>query len=287
MSKILIYFALLIFSSCSHSLASDIIAVPVNRDIFSYAQTILDNRSIKDVSPDIFDHPLCQRDVVDLIVIQRALIEGKADVTLQFFMIDHEEREEILLQAGMSIISVDTLWLSQAKALNNSVFISSPIIRKGEYYAGVYTSEKRADILSQKIQQDFSQVTVISNKAWTVDWSTLMQLKPKQLFNESDWTIMARLVSNEWVDIMLIPFNNQTPFRYTGKGYTVKAIKGIKVALQDSRHFVISKKHPDSQAIFNSLELGIKQLRASKFIEESYRKCGFLNILVDKWREIP
>ncbi|KZN60063.1 hypothetical protein N473_25405 [Pseudoalteromonas luteoviolacea CPMOR-1] len=202
-------------------------------------------------------------------------------------MIDREEREEILLQSGMSIISVDTLWLSQAQTLNDSVFISAPIIRKGEYYAGVYTAEERAETLGQMIQQDFSQVTVISNKAWTVDWSTIMQLKPKQLYNESDWTIMARLVSNKWVDIMLIPFNNQPPFRYTGKGYKVKAIQGIKVALQDSRHFVVSKKYQNSQAIFDALELGIKQLRNTKFIEESYRKCGFLNVLVDKWRKIP
>ncbi|KID58647.1 hypothetical protein JF50_01895 [Pseudoalteromonas luteoviolacea] len=287
MSKKLVILSLLLYTSCSFALTSYVLSVPVNRDIYGYAQTILNNRDVKDISPDIFDHPLCQRDVVDLIIIQRALIEGKANVSLQFFMIDHEEREEILLQSGMSIISVDTLWLSQAQALNDSVFISAPIIRKGEYYAGVYTAEERSETLGQMIQQDFSQVTVISNKAWTVDWSTIMQLKPKQLYNESDWTIMARLVSNKWVDIMLIPFNNQTPFRYTGKGYKVKAIQGIKVALQDSRHFVVSKKYQHSQAIFDALELGIKQLRNTKFIEESYRKCGFLNVLVDKWRKIP
>ncbi|MDK1289973.1 hypothetical protein [Pseudoalteromonas umbrosa] len=287
MFKKLSFIVLLSTSHCGFSKANNEISVPVNRDIYRYAQTILNTQDLDSISPDIFDHPLCQRDVVDLIIIQKALTVGNANVTLNFFMIDHEEREEILLQSGMSMISVDTLWQSQAQALGDSVFISSPIIRKGEYFAGIYTAQSRAKALASEIKQDFSNITVVSNKAWSVDWSTIKQLNPKRLFNESDWTMMARLVSNEWVDIMLIPFNNQTPFRYTGKGYKVEAVQGIKVALQDSRHFVISKKYQNSQAVFDSLQLGIKQLRASKFIEESYQKCGFLNILVDNWREIP
>ncbi|KZN45636.1 hypothetical protein [Pseudoalteromonas luteoviolacea] len=287
MFKKLGFIALLSISHCSFSKASNHISVPVNRDIYGFAQTILNAQDLDSISPDIFDHPLCQRDVVDLIIIQKALQVGKADVTLDFFMIDHEEREEILLQSGMSMISVDTIWLSQAKALGDSVLISSPIIRKGEYFAGIYAAESRAKTLASQIKQDFSNITVVSNKAWSVDWSTIKKLNPKRLFNESDWTMMARLVSNEWVDIMLIPFNNKTPFRYTGKGYKVEAVQGVKVALLDSRHFVISKKYQNSQAIFDSLQLGIKQLRANKFIEKSYQKCGFLNVLVDKWREIP
>ncbi|ESP90363.1 MULTISPECIES: hypothetical protein [Pseudoalteromonas] len=287
MSRQYLIISLIIWIVCNSVSAREEIAVPVDRDIYRYAKNILNNRNIEDITPDIFSHPLCQRDVVDLLLIQKALHIGKAQVSLKFFMIDHEEREEILLQSGMSVISVDTLWYSSTQELSDDVYISSPIIRNGEYFAGVYAASERVVELGRIIDSDFSKVTVISNKDWAVDWSTIQLLSPKQLFNETDWTIMARLVSNGWVDIMLIPFNNQTPFKYTGKGYSVEAIQGIKVALQDSRHFVVSKKHQHSQAIFNALEVGIKQLRASKFIENSYRNCGFLNVLVDKWREIP
>ncbi|MCF2860397.1 hypothetical protein L1286_23265 [Pseudoalteromonas sp. SMS1] len=184
-------------------------------------------------------------------------------------------------------MSVDTMWLSQVKPIANNVYISSPIIRKGEYYAGIFAAPDHTDRIAKKIGADLSQVTAVSNENWSVDWQTLKQLKPKAMFNESEWIIMAKLVSHGWVDIMLVSFNNSTDFRYSGDGYVIEAIKGIKVALQDSRHFVISRKHPRSQQTFRELELGIKRLRESNFIEKSYRSCGFLTNLVDKWREIP
>ncbi|KZN62370.1 hypothetical protein [Pseudoalteromonas luteoviolacea] len=265
----------------------DFISVPVDRDIYQYTKQIINGQSLASITPDVFDHPLCQRDIVDLVLIQKALILGNSSLTLQFVLIDHEEQEDNLLKSGLLLVSVDTMWLSQVQPIAHSVRISSPIIRKGEYYAGLYAAPDSTQQLAEKIRGDLSQVTVVSNENWLVDWQTLQQLKPKTIFNESEWIIMAKLVSHGWVDIMLVPFNNHPHFRYSGEDYVIEAIKGIKVALQDSRHFVVSKKHPRSQQTFRELELGIKQLRNSKFIEKSYRNCGFLTNLVDKWREIP
>ncbi|KZN30831.1 hypothetical protein N474_19845 [Pseudoalteromonas luteoviolacea CPMOR-2] len=265
----------------------DIISVPVNRDIYHYTQQILSGRDLKEITPEIFNHPLCQRDIVDLVLIQKALILGNSSLSFEFVLIDHEEQETHLLKSGLLLVSVDTMWLSQVQPLSNSVLISSPIIRKGEYYAGIFTAPKNTEKLAQKIGKNLSQVSVVSNENWTVDWQTLKQLKPRTMFNESEWIIMAKLVSHGWVDIMLVSFNNTTDFRYSGDGYVIEAIKGIKVALQDSRHFVISRKHPRSQQTFREIELGIKRLRKANFIEKSYRNCGFLTNLVDKWREIP
>ncbi|MBQ4810962.1 hypothetical protein J8M20_06425 [Pseudoalteromonas luteoviolacea] len=265
----------------------DVISVPIDRDIYRYAKQLINGKSLKNITPDIFDHPLCQRDIVDLILIQKALILGNSQLEFKFVLIDHEEQEDNLLKSGLLLVSVDTMWLSQVQPIAHSVHISSPIIRKGEYYAGIYTAPNNTQALAKKIGSDLSQVSVVSNENWAVDWQTLQQLNPKAMFNESEWIIMAKLVSHGWVDIMLVSFNNSPLFRYSGEDYVIEAIKGVKVALQDSRHFVVSKKHPRSQQTFRELELGIKQLRSSKFIEKSYRNCGFLTNLVDNWREIP
>jgi hypothetical protein len=85
---------------------------------------------------------------------------------------------------------------------------------------------------------------------------------------------------------MLAPFKSALPFNYQGRNYHIQAIEGYKIALQDSRHFVVSKKHPLGKQTFDALQKGLKQLRQSGYIERAYRECGFLNPSVDTWQEI-
>lgn len=40
----------------------------------------------------------------------------------------------------------------------------------------------------------------------------------------------------------------------------LKPIRGIKITLEKSRHFVISKKYPNSKNIFQALEKGLQIL---------------------------
>jgi len=50
------------------------------------------------------------------------------------------------------------------------------------------------------------------------------------------------------------------PFSYQGDNYKVVAIEGVKIALNDSRHFVVSRKHPYGQKTFIALQKGLKIL---------------------------
>ncbi|WP_246058183.1 hypothetical protein [Litorilituus lipolyticus] len=97
---------------------------------------------------------------------------------------------------------------------------------------------------------------------------------------------MAKIVSKGWVDVMLAPFTSNYPFNYQGQGYFIKAIDGAKVALNDSRHFVISKKHPNSKETFIALQKGLAILRQRGEITRAYQQSGFLNKQVQHWNII-
>ncbi|WP_046005984.1 hypothetical protein [Pseudoalteromonas rubra] len=259
------------------------ISISIEQDIYEYAKEILADQPIAEFSAEIFNHPKCQRDVVEFLIAQRALLEGGFAHPFHFTLGNYDARNLKLLESGLLLMSFDTIWLSQAHTIKEDVYISEPIIEKGAYFAGIYTARTNRASLRNKISTDLSQVSIVSSQAWLVDWVTLKALNPKQLHHEDDWITMAKLVSNGWVDAMLVSFNNTRPFFYEGPGYRIEAVEGIKVALQDSRHFVVSRHHPYAKEARAALQLGLAKLKAQKFIYQAYRQCGFITPLVDDW----
>ncbi len=260
------------------------IPITVETDVYHHAQEIIGNKKI--VTIESFSGPNSQRDVVEFILIQKALALGGSTLDFTFTLGNYDARNIKLLQSGLLLISFDSLWLSHISKITNDVYVSDAIIRKGEYWAGLYTSIKNDKALATKNLSDLKKLSIISNKNWHVDWQTVSQLSPKTLAHEEEWLSMAKLVSLQWVDIMLAPFTSAQPFTYKGNGYEITAIEGIKVALNDSRHFVVSKKHPEGKETFIALQKGLAILRQRGTIIKAFQQSGFFNEKVQNWSVI-
>ncbi|MCF2860396.1 hypothetical protein L1286_23260 [Pseudoalteromonas sp. SMS1] len=80
MPKTAVFVVSLYFALSFSVFSKDVISVPVDRDIYHYTKKIFSNRDLKHITPEAFDHPLCQRDIVDLVLIQKALILGNSSI---------------------------------------------------------------------------------------------------------------------------------------------------------------------------------------------------------------
>ena len=258
------------------------IQITVETDIYHLAETMLKGSTPQTI--ERFDHALCQRDAVEYILVQRALSLGGFHHEFEFHLGNFDARNIKMLTKGILLVSFDTIWLSHASQFQDQLFISKPVIRKGEYIAGVYTSPANKGQLQINSLEDFAKLTVVSSKDWYVDWITLKSMQPKKLIHEPDWLSMAKLVSLGWVDVMLAPFKREYPFRYVSDNFNLVAVEGVKVALQDSRHFVLSRNHPYGEQAFIALQKGLAQLRRSGLIERAYTECGFFNSRVQNWQ---
>ncbi len=276
--------SLLLFVNQHAFAKSPSIDVTVETDIYYYAKEIIGDKDIMAVSD--FSGVNSQRDVVEFILVQQALKLGGFDAEFNFLQGNYDGRNIKLLRKGLLLTSFDTIWRSALINDDSNVFISEPVIRKGEYFAGLYTNKANLARLASMNLTHLNDISVVSSRDWHVDWITLQSFKPKQLLHESDWIVMAKTVSRGWVDVMLAPFTNQQPFQYSGPDYRIYAIPNIKIALQDSRHFVVSKHHPLGEAAFNALTKGLKILRENGTIERAYRQAGFLNSETESWRVI-
>ncbi|MEI5579151.1 hypothetical protein, partial [Streptomyces brasiliscabiei] len=93
------------------------------------------------------------------------------------------------------LLSFDSYWYEDAKSLTDKVYISDAVIRKGEYFAGVFTSPNNNKVFKLQHLSDFNQLTSVSTPRWRTDWQTLSQLPLKDLVAEDEWLSQVRMVS--------------------------------------------------------------------------------------------
>ena len=58
-------------------------------------------------------------------------------------------------------------------------------------------------------------------------------------------------------DFTLAPFQDTPDLTISAYGITLKAIPGVKVVFEGSRHFVISRKHPLGASTYSALATGL------------------------------
>ena len=271
---------ILLCASSSHAQHTE--TITVERDILTLARQLIKDQPIASVTD--FSAPQMQRDVVDFVMIQKALKLGGMDIKFDFRPGYYNARNLRALASGHLLISFDSVWLSQAQKMKDDVYISKAVIKKGDFWAGIFTSPNNKKALNVKTLEDFRQLSIVSSHIWAADWATLQTINPRKLSNEGNWLSMAKLVSIGWVDAMLVTFNKTEPFQYQSDEYHLVAVNGVKIKLDDSRHYCVSKNHPLGAQTFKALEKGLAILQSQNAITNAYHQVGFYNSKVANWK---
>ncbi len=217
-----------------------------------------------------------RRDVADMVLLQQALALGGFTKNFYYQPGKFNFRNTKMLESGDSLLSFDTYWLTDAKALAGKVYISEPVVRRGEYLAGIYTSPENLPVLRTRTLAELRKFSGVSTPKWRTDWETMSALALKELIQEDEWLSQARMVHMRWVDFMLMPFFHDEHGIYQLEQLRLKVVPGVAILLNDSRHFVISKSHPDGRFANEALNKGLRILRENGRIEQLYKQAGFM-----------
>jgi len=272
-SSILVCLVIFINLLGSGLVRADDIRIYIRDDVYEDYREFVGDRDVLTISD--FSGKTIRRDVVDMIIAQQALKLGGFKHSFSYFPGKINFRNTKLLQNGKLLISFDSYWLQDAKALEQDLYISKPVIRNGEYIAGIYTSPNNKKVLAIKTLADLKQFTAVSTPKWRTDWQTLQALPLKKLVREDEWLSMARMVDMQWIDFLLMPFHSTPDKSFTMDKITLVPVKNIGVKLSDSRHFVISKKHPKGAEAIAAINKGLKRLRRQNVIVKAYTQAGF------------
>lgn len=255
--------------------------IPIERSVLDDYLRFVGDRAIAQIHH--FDGAGTRRDVVDMILVQQALQLGGYPLKFNFIPSDSSARSTQLFVRGDVLLSLDSIWGQTANLLKSHVYISTAVIERGDYVAAIFTSPQNQKTKSIRQLSDFNGLTAVSSRAYAQDWQLLEQLPLRELRDEYNWSSMAMLVSRGWVDFMLAPFPRHRPFGYQAPGIDLVAVEGVKVLLDDSRHFVVSKKHPLAEPVYRALQQGLAQLRQQGTLTKAYQECGFFNPEISHW----
>ena len=255
--------------------------IPIETSVYDDYRRFVGKRSVHDIHS--FKGAGTRRDVVDMVLVQQALQLGGFPLQFNFIPSDSSARSMQLFIRGDVLISVDSVWGKTAHKLQSHLYISSAVIERGDYVAAIFTSPNNLKTKSIRQLSDFSGLTAVSSRAYAEDWQVLAQLPLRELRDEYNWSSMAMLVSRGWVDFMLAPFPQSRPFTYKAPGIELVAVEGVKVLLDDSRHFIVAKKHALSEPVFAALQQGLAILRRQGKLQQAYQDCGFFNAEVAHW----
>ncbi|RXF01663.1 hypothetical protein [Pseudoalteromonas sp. PS5] len=265
----------------SNQLVVDIIS---SENFSQRYEDFLAGRHVLDV--DTF-HPTTKGshiEIIEMVLLQQALFLGGETRQVVF---NPKPSANILefsdLIAGESLILARSVWHESIVDYRGALFISEPIVEVGEYEAGLYVT-KRNVALQQTPLSQLRQLDVVSNPRWAVDWRALMNTDLHMVSFIGPWETMLEMVESNVVDTMLINFSVSDSLVLTFEGKEYVPIEDIKVVLPDSRHFVVSKNHPEGEQIFAALNRGLNVLKQRGIIKRALTESGFINKRVANWQ---
>ncbi len=195
------------------------------------------------------------------------------------------KRTFLLTQTGRAATFVETYSLADIGDKRDDFYITQPLLAAGEYPVGLYTSVNNTRALASKPDQ-LSLLTAVSHPNWNTDWSILESLNFQHIHSVDSMDAALTLVAKQKADILLFAFQGSDDFSFTHLGDKVVPIVGISVFFPESRHFLVSKKHPDGEAIFTALESGLSTMRERGDIKKIYQRFGVMDLRVADWQVI-
>lgn len=228
-----------------------------------------------------------RRDVVEVALLQQALVAGGERRAVEFVPAASYERTLEELRSGNAVLLGTSAWHSDLAVLGDAVAISRALIPEGGSLAGLYVLPGNARALEASDAAAVRGLSMVSNPAWTADWTTLRELAPVRLERTPTWAAMVRMVAAGNVDALLAPFQSSHDLSLQAEGVRLVPIPGLAVRLAGSRHFAVSLRHEEGAAVAAAVDRGLARLEEDGTVARAYRDAGFANPRIADWVRIP
>lgn len=280
--------ALLVMPSSSYAIKASkipLVTIGVPTDVLKDYHIFMNQRHPLNI--ESYSGPHSRRDVVEVVLIQQALIlGGLTDTQFELKPFPTYLRLFTELREGAIVVNGTSIWLTDLEKDRNAIYISDPAIENGMFSAGLYTSLENNTALEARTLSQIQKLSAVSSRDWPPDWATLTSLNLRDLRHVQNWKAMVKMTFNQRVDFLLAPFQQNKDLLLHVDDMTLTPIHGVKLSLSGSRHFAVSKKNPAGKAIFTALQQGLKILKERGDITRAYRESGFFSPQVENWHKL-
>lgn len=255
--------------------------VVVPDDVLVQYQRYLAGRSPLEI--EHFSGKGSSRVVAELILLHQALRLGGCERAVELQPVGDYKRMLAMVNQGKADLRGLSVWREDITAAIDRLLVSKPLFRDGEYETGIYTHPSNKMALESTTLPQLQRLSAVSNHNWTVDWRTLESMGLSYLYHNGSYQAMAKMVYSRRADFMLSPFPAGENLTIKLNGLTFKPIRGIKVALQGSRHWVANRR---AAKAFSALDEGLEILRERGVVKRAFTEAGVFHPLVESWEVV-
>lgn len=283
MRPLLSLLCVVLVSTLLVSAHAETVKVYIPPDVLADYQLFVGDRDVKKIRE--YSGQGARRDVIEVVLFMQAIGLSSRNWQVQF--VEEGNYNDILsgLVEGRAVASATSLWRSDLSERISALYLTTGIIARGEFEAGLYTSPNNLVALSADTLSDVKALKGISSRNWVIDWETLQSIGANVEHAES-WSDMVSAVLSRNSDYLLAPFQATPDLSLSLTEGKLVPIPGVKIGLVGTRHYAVSRQHQQGWLFNVSLHTGLMELKRNGTVEKAFVDSGFWNKAVRDWMNI-
>ena len=217
----------------------------------------------------------------ELLIMLKAFYEVGYEPELEFIPTETIIRERESVISGLTAVSAETYFSS---VFTDDVYMSSAVIPLGAFIKGIYGLPGNRALHAVRNLNDLRRFTAVSVIHWKIDWQTLESLDLAHLYGVSRDDLIPNMIGERGIDFTLFSIPYGDDFAISSGGYLLTPVPHILIALMDTRHFMVSRRHPKGGEVYAALEKGLRILNDKGIIHEILKDCGLYRDDLKEWK---
>lgn len=167
--------------------------------------------------------------------------------------------------------------------IGDELYTSEPILDAEDFFVGLYTHEKRFDVLNKTTEAEIRELRFIAGQDWEIDNAVLDNLGLNRIAAD-DWGSVIYMLMDGRADVVMQPFFSSDDLGFNDGDGNEKfiPIPNVKMAFPQSRVYFVSKSHPDGAEFINYLNNGIAILKKDdNILHQAHVWAGVINPKTD------
>ncbi|MEP3295759.1 hypothetical protein [Litoreibacter sp.] len=229
-----------------------------------------------------FDSPMFEgafRFEVELMILCNAISDADLADRLDFVGFPNLKRATSDLVEG----NADFLGASVFSVkVTDGILASDPVLRRGEFKVGLFTTANRHDVLGIESQEDLFRLTGITERNWEVDLLTLNGMGLRDVVAARNMTLIPDMIAASRADFTLSYLDRPTTEHM---GTSLVRIDGFRASMNLERVLAFS---PSNTELRNAVNAYIRRMRALPVdrLYEGYKNSGFIVDTYEDWVDV-
>ncbi|WP_440874645.1 hypothetical protein [Thalassotalea sp. PLHSN55] len=210
-----------------------------------------------------------------LIIIKKALELGGIDDDFEFVIVPNTLRGLEMVREGKVLMTQQRLMTGMYP---EELYLSTAVIEEGEFIKGIYGLADNKALMQVDSLDDLKNLTAATQYAWLQDIKTLESIPPKSLHLASNFNSLLKVIKFRGIDFTLLEFAKDVnkPKFNRERNVELFPVPNVAIAIDSSRHYMVSKKHPEGAKVIKALNKGLAQLRSKGLIQKYYGQARVL-----------